>query len=104
MDRDIRAFIRGAMKIAARAEERQEKLATGLYERGPDGRVRKVGKALRPFCGARTRAGGACRARAVFGKARCRLHGGCNTGPKTAAGRLAIAASNRRRAERAKAG
>ncbi|PDT76295.1 hypothetical protein CO675_15650 [Bradyrhizobium sp. C9] len=29
-----------------------------------------------PRCGARTRSGGACRAPAVHGKARCRMHGG----------------------------
>ena len=29
-----------------------------------------------PRCGARTRAGGACRSPAVHGKKRCRMHGG----------------------------
>lgn len=29
-----------------------------------------------PRCGARTRAGGTCRAPAASGKARCRMHGG----------------------------
>jgi uncharacterized protein YjcR len=29
-----------------------------------------------PRCGARTRSGGACRAPAVHGKKRCRMHGG----------------------------
>ncbi|WP_375776837.1 HGGxSTG domain-containing protein [Bradyrhizobium sp. ma5] len=29
-----------------------------------------------PRCGARTRTGGACRAPAVHGKTRCRMHGG----------------------------
>jgi hypothetical protein len=29
-----------------------------------------------PRCGAKTRAGGACRAAAVRGKSRCRMHGG----------------------------
>jgi len=29
-----------------------------------------------PRCGARTRRGTACRAPAVFGKGRCRMHGG----------------------------
>ncbi|MCA6122502.1 hypothetical protein J6500_11455 [Bradyrhizobium sp. WSM 1704] len=29
-----------------------------------------------PRCGAKTRTGGACRAPAVHGKARCRMHGG----------------------------
>lgn len=31
---------------------------------------------LSPHCGARTRGGGACRAPAVSGRARCRMHGG----------------------------
>lgn len=29
-----------------------------------------------PRCGAKTRAGGACRAPAIAGKRRCRMHGG----------------------------
>jgi glucans biosynthesis protein len=29
-----------------------------------------------PRCGAKTRSGGSCRAPAVHGKARCRMHGG----------------------------
>jgi hypothetical protein len=37
-------------------------------------------------CGARTRAGCACRAPAMRGKARCRMHGGASTGPRTAEG------------------
>jgi hypothetical protein len=35
--------------------------------------------------------------RVEFGKARCRLHGGLSTGPKTEAGRARIAESQRRR-------
>jgi hypothetical protein len=37
-------------------------------------------------CGARTRAGCPCRAPALRGKARCRMHGGASTGPSTAEG------------------
>jgi hypothetical protein len=59
-------------------------------------------KAMRARCGARTRKGTPCQARVVAGKKRCRLHGGCSTGPKSEAGRNAIAESNRRRAERAR--
>jgi len=40
-----------------------------------------------PRCGAHTRAGGTCRQPAMHGKARCRLHGGKSTGPRTVAGR-----------------
>lgn len=59
--------------------------------------VWKVPKSQRPVCGAKTRAGGTCKAKAVPGKSRCRLHGGLSTGPKTATGRAAIAEANRRR-------
>jgi hypothetical protein len=51
----------------------------------------------RPRCGAKTRAGRPCRMRVEFGKARCRLHGGLSTGPKTEAGRARIAEAQRRR-------
>jgi hypothetical protein len=39
-----------------------------------------------PRCGARTRAGGACKCPAIRGRNRCRLHGGRSTGaPKAQA-------------------
>lgn len=65
-------------------------------------------RATRPFCDAKTRSGGKCRARVAERQdgtlaRRCRLHGGASTGAKTEAGRLAIAASNRRRAKGASA-
>lgn len=50
----------------------------------------------RPECGARCRDGHACRARVVWSRsddgapveaARCRMHGGLSTGPRTAEGR-----------------
>jgi hypothetical protein len=40
-----------------------------------------------PRCGARNRAGHPCRAPAMRGKARCQMHGGKSTGPRTLAGR-----------------
>jgi hypothetical protein len=48
---------------------------------------------LAPRCGARTRAGCPCRAPAIRGKLRCRMHGGRSTGPRTAEGlaRLRVA-------------
>jgi hypothetical protein len=49
--------------------------------------------ALVPRCGARTRAGCACRAPAIHGKLRCRMHGGRSTGPRTSEGRARIAAA-----------
>ena len=42
--------------------------------------------ALAPRCGARTRTGCPCRAPALHGKLRCRMHGGGSTGPRTAEG------------------
>jgi hypothetical protein len=44
-------------------------------------------KRERPRCGARTRAGGICKAPALPEKERCRMHGGLSTGPKTAEGK-----------------
>jgi hypothetical protein len=41
---------------------------------------------LAPRCGARTRGGCPCRAPAVRGRLRCRMHGGRSTGPRTEAG------------------
>ncbi len=51
---------------------------------------------LSPRCGARTRAGCPCRAPAIRGKLRCRMHGGRSTGPRTAEGRARIAAAHTR--------
>ena len=51
-------------------------------------------KEERPRCGARTRAGGRCQARALWHpgelaprNGRCRMHGGLSTGPRTEEGR-----------------
>jgi hypothetical protein len=65
---------------------------------------RRKPKAERPQCGAQCRDGHQCRARVTLDRhgrprKRCRLHGGLSTGPRSAAGRAAIAQSNRRRAE-----
>ena len=43
-------------------------------------------------CGARTRAGGHCR-RWPMTNGRCRFHGGCSTGPRTAEGLARIRAA-----------
>lgn len=59
----------------------------------------RIPKKRRPYCGARCRDGHACRARVLEGKTKCRTHGGLSTGPRTTAGRAAIAESNRRRAQ-----
>jgi hypothetical protein len=52
--------------------------------------------ATRMACGARTRANGSCRAKAMANH-RCRMHGGLSSGPKTSAGRARIAEAQRRR-------
>jgi hypothetical protein len=49
--------------------------------------------ALIPRCGARTRAGCPCRAPAIHGKLRCRMHGGRSTGPRTADGMARLRAA-----------
>ena len=38
-------------------------------------------------CGAMTRAGTACKQKAIYSNGRCKWHGGCSTGPKTEAGK-----------------
>lgn len=47
-----------------------------------------------PRCGARNRLGLPCRAPALRGKARCRLHGGHSTGPTTLEGLARLRAAN----------
>ena len=49
---------------------------------------------LAPRCGARTRAGCPCRAPAIRGKLRCRMHGGRSTGPRTAKGLARLRAAH----------
>lgn len=68
-----------------------------LAEVGLDDDGAPLPKKDRPHCGARTRAGGNCRARIVPGKRRCRIHGGLSSGPKTPEGRALIARAQRSR-------
>ena len=62
-----------------------------------DGKVHMLGhnppKRERPRCGARTRAGGTCKAPALPEKERCRMHGGLSTGPRTAEGKARAVAA-----------
>ncbi|SMO69748.1 HGGxSTG domain-containing protein [Paracoccus laeviglucosivorans] len=51
----------------------------------------------RQDCGALTRRGMSCKLKSEPGKARCRLHGGLSTGPKTEEGKARIAEAQRRR-------
>lgn len=48
-------------------------------------------------CGAQTRTGKPCRSLAMSGRARCRMHGGGSTGPKTLEGRKRVGDATRRR-------
>jgi DNA-binding XRE family transcriptional regulator len=48
-------------------------------------------------CGARTRRGTPCAAKAIPGKHRCKHHGGMSTGPRSQQGRERIAAAQRKR-------
>jgi hypothetical protein len=54
-------------------------------------------------CGAKTRKGTACQRPALIGKARCRLHGGLSTGPKTPEGKARIAAAHWKHGRRSRA-
>ena len=80
-------------RSASRLENRLAWASQVTYTREP-----RTPKIQRPRCGAKTRRGPPCRARAVSGATRCRMHGGLSTGARTEAGRAAIAESNRRRA------
>lgn len=48
-------------------------------------------------CGAKTRSGHPCQCKPLPGKRRCKFHGGLSTGPRTQAGREAIARAQRER-------
>nr|WP_324289822.1 HGGxSTG domain-containing protein [Frigidibacter sp. RF13] len=48
-------------------------------------------------CGAIRKAGKPCRHKVQPGKKRCKFHGGCSTGPKSAEGRARIAEAQRKR-------
>lgn len=54
-------------------------------------------QACNVICGARTRKGTQCKAKALPGKKRCRFHGGLSTGPKTPEGRERVAQVQRER-------
>jgi transcriptional regulator with XRE-family HTH domain len=58
---------------------------------------RSQGLHSKSICGAKTRKGTPCRAKALPGKKRCKYHGGMSTGPKTAEGRARIAEAQHRR-------
>lgn len=48
-------------------------------------------------CGANRQDGKPCRHKVAPGKTRCKFHGGCSTGPRTAEGKERIADAQRKR-------
>lgn len=65
----------------------------GVTEDGMAGKPRSKVR-----CGAIKKTGEPCRAPVVPGKKRCKFHGGLSTGPRTEAGRQAVANAQRQRA------
>jgi len=60
-------------------------------------RLQKMLRDNRMVCGARRRSDGQpCQALSVAGKLRCKWHGGCSTGPRTAEGKAVVAANLRK--------
>ena len=89
--------------VAAHAKREMTEVLPG---HGPTGRLRNGNPSgnphLAPRCGARTRAGTACRAPAMR-NGRCRMHGGASTGARTAEGRQRCAEANWRHGARSRA-
>ena len=75
-----------------------------LREIGLDEQRRPLARGQLPSCGAKLGKGTTCKAEVVPGKRRCRSHGGLSTGPKTFEGRNRVAASQRDRWARWRAG
>ena len=92
MDRELRRWMVRAQKLIDKQQRRQQWRAEQAQKQ-----LQKPPKSERPLCGAKTRAGGTCKARALAYADRCRMHGGLSTGPTTEAGRQRIVESNRRR-------
>lgn len=70
----------------------QRRAALGLFGDGTP-----MPRKERPLCGAKARTGKPCQMRVEPSKAKCRLHGGLSTGPKTADGKSRIAAATKAR-------
>ena len=49
------------------------------------------------YCGAKTRAGAACKRKDLYRSGRCRLHGGLSTGPRTIEGKLVASMNAKKR-------
>lgn len=81
---------------AARTKRKQNQSAFGYLVTPKRARHGVLEKKDRK-CGANTRKSTKCRAQALPGKARCKLHGGLSTGPKTAQGRKRIIEAQKKR-------
>jgi hypothetical protein len=88
--RASRKVARLAAKGAARMEQLLAKAKSEQVQYRAAEFVLEASGIARANHGAKTRAGRPCRMRVEFGKARCRLHGGLSTGPKTEAGRAGL--------------
>ena len=99
-DRSVSVSIEKTQKSpATHREHRDNPLNRGHMAPDAVDCAMETGPAIRnraPRCGARRRDGGACRAPAIRGNRRCRLHGGLSTGPKTLEGLAHIRAANTR--------
>jgi hypothetical protein len=103
-DRDVAIFYMWVLRLKAICDHHAlvkecRENRKPRWTRGLDAEPKLVGwhpvKRDRPRCGARTRAGAPCKAPAVAGGKRCRIHGGCSTGPKTPEGKTrSLAAAN----------
>ena len=94
---------RGMIRLLARYDRKRVNRAT--WRGNVSARKPRTPRRSRPRCGAVTRKGTPCKARAVWDdeldrpvNGRCCCHGGASTGPRTGAGREAVRESNRRRA------
>jgi transcriptional regulator with XRE-family HTH domain len=95
-DRILRALGLGDLLKHRSSGAPGEFLHTVTRARG--GLLPQQGISLRPKrCGAQTRKGTPCRAKALPGKTRCKFHGGASTGPRTAEGKARIAEAQRKR-------
>lgn len=109
-NKSVRALLKslGAQSLYRAADARRQKAIGTAYATSTRGRAHaRLGVLAeaqseftaggRTVCGAKTRRGTPCVAKAVRGKKRCRIHGGLSTGPRTKEGRARISKAQRRR-------
>lgn len=91
---DLAARIKATPKLQALLREAEQLHEQALVQRALSAiqQISTLKKARHrrdrgPRCEAQTREGTPCKLKVVLGQDRCRLHGGCSTGPKTPSGR-----------------